>query len=125
MDYSFGSSLERVALSYQHERRLRDAPNMHQRGAVLSAAPTFVARQQTRAAVRQGFIAERELRKPFKRLPDPSLSRGRTVVALRALSDRRLARRKMAHLSNTQVLHHFRLNPSLLPDSKGFTFFFV
>ena len=58
--------------------------------------------------VRQGFIAERELMKPIKRLHDPSLSRGRTVVALRKLSARHLARRQTAHLSNHQK-HHYKV----------------
>jgi len=72
---------------------------------VLSSISFLGAQHWTRAAVRQGFIAERELMKPIKRLHDPSLSRGRTVVALRKLSARRLARRQTAHLSNHQNHH--------------------
>ena len=72
---------------------------------MLSSISFLGAQHWTRAAVRQGFIAERELMKPIKRLHDPSLSRGRTVVALRKLSARRLARRQTAHLSNHQNHH--------------------
>ena len=102
---SFCSSVERVALQDPATKRLCAATNAGQRRAVLSQAQVFVAQRQTRAAVRQGFIAERELMKPIKRLHDPSLSRGRTVVALRKLSARRLARRQTAHLSNHQNHH--------------------
>ena len=103
INVSFWSSVERDGLQAPAAKGRSDAPNAGQRRAVLSQAQVFVAKQQTRAAVRQGFIAERELMKPIKRLHDPSLSRGRTVVALRKRSARRLARCHARHRWNRHV----------------------
>jgi len=90
---------------------------------VLSSISFLGAQHWTRAAVRQGFIAERELMKPIKRLHDPSLSRGRTVVALRKLSARRLARRQTAHLSNHQN-HHSKVTRACANVYTRMHFFF-